>query len=335
MITLLLWILLGPLAVLWVLTRLGTVYLERAHPALGEKVFSDASDAPLHLVAWGTPSKDRPSLVFVHGASSNHREFIIALGDQIKQRLGPDQHCVFVDRPGQGGSPAWPGDYSPRVQADRIMGAARVCGADQCVVVGHSWGGSVVAQMGVHHSQSVCGIAFVAPATHPWPGGVDWFYGFADKPVLGWLFTRLVTLPVGWFQVSPGVENAFAPEPVKRSYASDLAARLVLRPKAFRANARDVYRLKSFVVQEASTYTQIACPVHIITGDEDQVVWPHIHSDGLEQDIPGAQKSVITGAGHMPHHTHPGLVMDALQDLIARGCTPDARCETSAQSVSA
>jgi hypothetical protein len=105
-----------------------------------------------------------------------------------------------------------------------------------------------------------------SPHRRPIPGratvfqGVDWYYAVADAPVIGWLFTRLITLPVAWGQIDDGVENVFAPEPPKPGYAKALGARLVLRPAAFRANAEDVYRLLQFVIEHTPSYREITMP---------------------------------------------------------------------------
>lgn len=295
-------------------TQFGAAWLDGAYPPNGRLV--DVDGTTVHLVEQGTPSTDRPTLLFVHGASSNHQEFLIALGERLPERFGATFHALYVDRPGQGHSQRLAGDHSPRVQADRLIAAARAAGATRLIAVGHSWGGAVVAQMAVHHSDIVEGAVFIAPATHPWPGGVSWFYEVADRPFVGWLFTRLVALPAGWFQVESGVEGVFAPEPPRPGYAEQLMARMVLRPQAFRANSQDVHRLKPFVIDEAASYQSITMPVHIITGDEDGVVLPNIHSDGLERDIAGAKKTVIDGGGHMPHQTHPEIVLDAIAEIM-------------------
>lgn len=302
---------------IFALTQVAARAIERRYPLTGRCV--DVDGVRVHLIEWGSPDPARPSLVFVHGASSNHREFMLAIGDRIKTQLDPHQHCLFLDRPGQGSSERRRGDCSPRVQADRLLGAARACGVQRCIVVGHSWGGSVVAQMAVHHQDMVSGVVFAAPATHPWEGGgwggVDWYYGVACLPVIGWLFSHLLALPVGWFQIEAGVENVFRPEEPVSGYAQGLGARLVLRPASFRANAQDVFYLRPFVKREVASYALITCPVHIVTGDEDAVVWPHVHSDGLERDIAGAKKHVIAGGGHMPHHTQAQLVLDLIKSI--------------------
>lgn len=317
------WLLLGLallVGVLLLFTAVGTAVVNARYPHNRTSVSVGA--ARIHADVRGRPRADRPSLVFVHGASSNFREFVIAVGDHLESRFGAHQHVIFVDRPGHGGSSRHAGDYSPKVQALRIMDAARSLGATSVVAVGHSWGGAVVAQMAVERDDFVRGAVFCAPATHPWPGerfeGVDWFYAVADTPFIGWLFTRMITLPVAWSQIDEGVENVFSPEPSKPGYAKALGARLLLRPKTFRANAEDVHRLRAFVIEHWRAYSSITCPVAIVTGDADRVVWPSIHSDGLERDIAGARKTVIAGGGHMPHQTHPQLVLDAIEDVLSR-----------------
>ncbi|MEM1285320.1 MAG: alpha/beta hydrolase [Pseudomonadota bacterium] len=309
------------------LTWAGSRHLETKAEPTGQLVEVDGT--VLHLVEKGHADPSRPSLIFVHGASSNYRDFQFALEAKLAKRFGNELHRIYIDRPGQGASGRSPGDHAPDVQARRILEAASALGVEQALVVGHSWGGSVVAQMALQGEHGVAGAVFVAPATHPWPGdrfeGVDWHYALADTPLIGWLFTRLIVVPIAWFMVPDGVENAFAPEAAVPGYAKSLRARLVLRPRAFQANAEDVHRLRRFVIAEAPRYEQIDRPVHIVTGDADGVVWAHIHSDGLERDIAGAVKTVIEGAGHMPHQTHPDIILDAIDDVMQR-----AELETSA-----
>jgi pimeloyl-ACP methyl ester carboxylesterase len=63
------------------------------------------------------------------------------------------------------------------------------------------------------------------------------------------------------------------------------------------------------------------------------VVWPHLHSDGLERDIESAMKIVIKGGGHMPHQTHPELLLQTIAEvmkaaILATKNADSPRCES-------
>ena len=78
----------------------------------------------------------------------------------------------------------------------------------------------------------------MAPATHPWPGGVSWHYDVAAMPYIGWLFTRAISLPAGMVRLKGGVDSVFTPNSPPVGYSEDSAVSLVLRPHQFRANGR-------------------------------------------------------------------------------------------------
>jgi len=90
---------------------------------------------------------------------------------------------------------------------------------------------------------------------------------------------------------------------------------LVLRPLAFRANARDVDGLYRFAVANASRYRDIAAPTIVITGDTDTVVFEEIHSLGLTRDIAGAELVWVKNLGHKPDWIAPDLVVAAIEKL--------------------
>ncbi|MGO8126822.1 alpha/beta fold hydrolase, partial [Rhizobium ruizarguesonis] len=49
-------------------------------------------------------------------------------------------------------------------------------GIEKEIIVGHSFGGAITAAFGLRHPDKTAGLLFLAPATHPWPGGIDWYY---------------------------------------------------------------------------------------------------------------------------------------------------------------
>jgi len=169
----------------------------------------------------------------------------------------------------------------------------------------------------VTRPDKVAGLVFVAPATHPWPGGVTWYYTVSTLPVLGRLFAWTLALPIGALLLRPAAAGVFHPEPMPPAYPEVARIALVLRPETFLANARDVADLKANVTALAPRYPEIAVPTAVVTGDADTVVLPAIHSEGLVRDIAGAELVLLPGAGHMPHHTRPEAVVAAITRVAA------------------
>lgn len=252
-------------------------------------------------------------LVFVHGASGNGRDPDLAFGTAF-----PRHRKIFVDRPGQGGTARLGrSDAAPDVQAAVVAGVLDRLGIARAIVVGHSWGGSVTAAFGIGHPDRAAGLVFLAPATHPWPGGVDFTYHLTVAPAIGPAFARAVVPWLGRLLMEGALKGVFAPDPVPEGYAEAIGAELVLRPAAFRANAEDVHDLHGHVTRLSPHYREIAAPTLIVTGDRDPIVLADIHSAGLARDIAGARLVTLPGIGHMPHHAARARVVAEIEALIA------------------
>lgn len=253
-------------------------------------------------------------LLFVHGASGNRRDPFLAFGDHLIRH-----RALFVDRPGQGGSSRHGrADAAPDAQAAVLAAVLDRLGIARAVVIGHSWGGSVAAAMAVVRPERVAGLVFLAPATHPWPGGVDATYRIATAPAIGAAFCRLVVPLVGPTLMPAAIRSVFAPDPVPADYAEIVATRSVLRPAAYRANAEDVADLHGHVRRLSAHYGAIAVPTAIVTGTRDPIVLREIHSAGLARDIAGARLVELEGLGHMPHHAATERVVAEIAMVIAR-----------------
>lgn len=297
-----------------VLTHVAARRISQQYPPIGE--FVDVGGVRLHLVDEAGPEgDDRPPLVVIHGASANLREPMLAFAGHLRQR----QRTLFIDRPGHGWSERrGRADASPSAQAALIAAALKAKGIERAVILGISWGGALAAAFAVNHPQQTAGLVFIGPATHPWPGGVDWHYGITVTPVLGTLFSHCLMLPIAWNRVPRAVEGVFSPEAAPTGYSEAIGARLLLRPAEFIANGEDVHDLKANVTALAPRYREIVAPTEIVTGDADAVVWPSIHSVGLERDIAGANVTWLPGAGHMPHHTRRADVLAAIERVYGR-----------------
>lgn len=214
-------------------------------------------------------------------------------------------------------------------------------GIDRAIVVGHSFGGATAATFALDFPRRVAVLVFLAPATHPWPGGkTSWYYELARRPVIGRLFAQTLAWPGGRLRIGAATTCVFSPNPTPEAYLRDAAIELVLRPRAFRANAIDVEGLYRHALKLAPRYREIDAPTVVITGDRDTVVYEEIHSVGLGRDIPGAELVWVKNLGHKPDWIATDLAVAAFEkvagsavDLQAKAREVEARIAGDASGV--
>jgi len=280
-------------------------------PNIGELI--DVGGLKLNSVHVSRPEgADLPALVFIHGASGNLRDPLGAFLEPLKGRA----ELLFVDRPGHGYSErGGPENLTPSGQADAIAKLLVKRGIRSAVIVGHSFGGATTASLALRHKDLVAGLVFLSPATHPWPGGIDWYYDLANMPYLGAVFCNTLTMPAGLMQIDAGIEHVFHPNPVPEGYMERAAIPLVLRPQSFCSNARDVANLLVYVRRTQPQYKEIVAPTVIISGDSDEVVYEELHSRGLNRDIRQSELVWVKGLGHKPDYVATDLVIAAIEKV--------------------
>jgi pimeloyl-ACP methyl ester carboxylesterase len=285
--------------------------IEQAFPNVGE--LTDVGGFRMNAVHLPRPAgADLPPLVFIHGASGNLRDQLEAFRGPLRTRA----EMLFVDRPGHGYSErGGPENAFPSGQADAIARLMDKRGIENAIIVGHSFGGAIAAAFALHHPQRTVGLLFLAPATHPWPGGIDWYYTLAAMPFIGWLFSHAFVIPAGLRRLEQGTIGVFRPNARPAGYVEKTAPALVLRPDVFRNNAADVANLLAYVKTEAPRYREISAPTVIITGDSDDIVLEELHSRGLARDIADAELVTIHNLGHKPDYIATDVAIAALERL--------------------
>lgn len=255
---------------------------------------------------------DLPALLFIHGASGNLHDPMAAFRKPLEGRA----EMLFVDRPGHGYSER--GDdtnLTPAGQADAIARLMDKRGIDSAIVIGHSFGGATAASLALRHPAKVRGLVFLSPATHPWPGGIDWYYDLANTPWIGTLFCNTLTLPAGLMRMESGVASVFHPNPVPEGYLDAAAIPLVLRPQNFCNNARDVANLLVYVQKMQPRYREIRAPTVIVSGDSDEIVYEELHSLGLNRDLAQSELVWVKGLGHKPDYVATDLAIAAMEKV--------------------
>jgi len=310
------------LVVLALITQAGVLAVQRAHPAQGRMI--EVAGATLNVVEIGPHDAASPPVVMIHGASSNLEAMRQPLGDLLAR----NHRVILIDRPGHGWSTrARLEDSTPAIQGRMIDEALQKLGVGRAILVVHSWSGALGARMALDYPQRVAGLVMLAPVAYPWPGGVGWYNDLVTTPVIGPLLAYTITLPLGFFLAEPGARGVFLPQVMPDGFVTDTATSLLLRPREFLANARDLVTLKAAVSEQAPRYANIQAPTIIITGESDKTVSTNIHSRPLAAVVPNAKLIVLPGVGHMVQDAAPHLVIseiEAMTGKIARGAAAAA-----------
>ncbi|HXN70001.1 MAG TPA: alpha/beta hydrolase [Bradyrhizobium sp.] len=301
------------LAILALITQAGVLVLERLYPARGSMI--EVAGATLHALELGPRDAAGPPIVMIHGASSNLEAMRQPLGDRLAQH----HRVILIDRPGHGWSPrAREADSTPAIQGRMIDEALQKLGAGPVILVVHSWSGALGARMALDYPGRVAGLVMLAPVAYPWPGGVGWYNDVVTTPVIGPLLAYTITLPLGLLLAGPGARKVFLPQIMPENYIGRTATPLLLRPREFLANARDLVTLKAAVIAQAPRYGEIRVPTVVISGDVDKTVSTSIHSRPFAQAVGDAKPIVLPNTGHMIQNAAPELVVSEIDALIGK-----------------
>jgi pimeloyl-ACP methyl ester carboxylesterase len=281
------------------------------HPPLG--IFVPVNGGKLHLRDIGP--RDAPperTVILIHGASGNH----LALLEPLQPLLEAHYRIIAIDRPGHGHSERLGGrdDASPAKQAALIAETMQAIGVPRAMLLAHSFGGAVGTSLAMDHPERVAGLLLLGPATHPWPGGIAWYYPIASHPIFGGIFSHILAVPGASLFMEAGLREVFAPQIKPSNYEETTGLKLLLRPKNFMANAQDVAGLLAHVETRKGQYDRIKAPVTIISGERDKTVSTTIHSVPLARET-GAKLIILPDVGHMPHHADAALIMRELDEM--------------------
>jgi pimeloyl-ACP methyl ester carboxylesterase len=305
-------IVVAALAVLALATQAGVLLIQRDHPAKGRMV--EVSGAILHIVDIGPRDAAGPPIVMLHGASAN----LEVMRHPVGERLAKNHRVILIDRPGHGWSTrACLEDSTPDIQGRMIEEALAKLGIGQAFFVVHSWAGALGLRIALDYPKAVAGLVMLAPVVYPWPGGVGRYNNIVSTPVIGPLLAYTITLPLGNLLTERGARGVFLPQAMPDGFLEQSATTLLLRPREFLANARDLVTLKAAVAEQAPRYAEIKAPITIITGDVDKTVSTNIHSRPLAATAPNAKLIVLPDVGHMVQYGAPDLVVTEIEGMIA------------------
>jgi len=298
-------------------TAIGSWLIGRAHSPRGR--FVNVRRMRQHVVELGAAAADAPPIVLIHGAGCNLEDMRLDLGERLAAR----HRVILIDRPGMGWSKRKTRDgSSPRYQAAILREVLDQLGIARAIIVGHSWGGALATSFALDYPDRTVALILLASPFYPLAHPSTSLYALFAMPIVGWIYARTLSLPLGLPFVGLALGSAFLPQWPPRDYLKRSAALLLLRPSTFLANARDMADLKRNLEPQPSRYPGLSVPTLVMSGASDFVVAPALHAVPFAAAVPRAKLVMLPGIGHMLHHAAAERVLAEIEGLAAMIAAP-------------
>ncbi|GJD52980.1 Haloalkane dehalogenase 2 [Methylobacterium crusticola] len=286
---------------------------ERREPPVGR--FMTVDGVRLHYLERG---RGEP-LLLIHGNGTMIQDFLVSgIVDELAERY----RVILIDRPGYGYSERPRGVWTPRAHATLFQKALQQLGVTQAVVLGHSWGSLVAVALALQAPGLVRSLVLASGYYYPTLRADVLLFSPPAIPVLGDVLRYTVSPLVGRLMLPGLIRTMFAPAPVPERFDRQFPKDLMLRPSQLRASAEDAALMTPVTVELQEHYRDLALPVVIIAGADDQVADVGRQSERLHGELPQSTLVVVPGMGHMIHHLAPAAVVAAVDQAARR---PHAR----------
>ena len=226
-----------------------------------------------------------------------------------------DRPVIAVDLPGFGRSDM---PRHPRLDAyaDDVLATLDRLGVQRCVLVGHSFGGGIAAELADRAPARVATLVLLAPAGF----GRIRLAEAVSLPGIRTIAARGLPPAVGNLRVvtTAYLGRAAMSQPVTPRIARPAAAPA---PGALHATDAVVTAGRSATAMHRRRLRYVG-PAHVLWGDRDRVV-PRSHVDGVLLGLPHAVVEVWAGMGHNPQRERrPELAAYLERAACGRGIDP-------------
>ncbi len=249
-------------------------------------------------------------IVLLHGFlgdSANWQGVMTQLAEVARQDWIASVDVIALDLLGFGASGKPPVKYTVPQEVAFLRAVLAQLGLENCILVGHSFGGWVAAAYAIAYPQQVLALCLVAPAgirddefcgRYDWMRPVLWQTPIVDlglwmlRPVAKFLGHSKTLATVSW------ARQELNRQPAARSFLVDR-----LRPE----DAIDTVENQIHTIQ---------APTLVLAAEMDDTI-PRWHCEAYANQIKGAQLTIVSGAEHGLPQQHPEAIVRALIHLIS------------------
>jgi len=253
--------------------------------------------------------------VLIHGLGAAKSMFY-----ETVAALSPDYTVHAIDLPGFGASSKPLGSYGAGFLAAYVLDLIDALGIERAHLIGHSMGGRVALEVGMHAPSRVCTLTLLSPS-------MAFRRRRAWVPLVRILRPEMAVLPhmLRPDQARESFRRQMFAQPERIDPAvADIAADEFVRAHSSRAARVAFYAAARQIYIEtpdgpAGFWTRLAHlrpPALFVWGSEDRLV-PHHFSRHVAEVLPEAPQVVLAGCGHVPQIELPERTHSLIRDFIA------------------
>ena len=252
-----------------------------------------------------------PDILLIHGVPGSIEDW-----EPIISSLSSNYRITVYDRPGHGYSSAEKIGYNLEHNANIALGIINKLHLKNVIVVGHSYGGSVIMALAVRNPHQVKAFIPIAGATYP-VENIEPIYSLIRIPIIGRGFAAMASSFIGPAMIKDGLREAFHPnEDIIPEGFIDTRVKIWLQTKVLVSTAREELNLNSDLEKIIPDYGNISKKFFIIHGDNDLFV-PKGDSLKLHKTIKNSKLLLLSDTGHQVQYARPDILTRTINEVAS------------------
>jgi pimeloyl-ACP methyl ester carboxylesterase len=249
-----------------------------------------------------------PDILLIHGLPGCIEDW-----ETIIPELSKKYRVTAYDRPGHGFSSANSLRYDVGQNADIALALIDKLKLNNPVVVGHSYGGTMVVAIAERNPSNVKAIVSVSPVTTS-RGKPDTIFYILRTPLIGPASAWLVKLFTGCSMIRDGLNEAFDPnqKDMQQGFI-DVRCMIFSQSKVLKTLSHEEMTMRADVKKMAPLYGIIKKPLFIVHGESDRVV-PVADGILLSKAAPGSRLILYKNTGHMVQYAKPAELIQVIEE---------------------
>ncbi len=230
-------------------------------------------------------------VLLIHGMPGSIEDW-----QPIIDSLSKTHKITAFDRPGHGFSTANSYNYTLKENADITNKLIQQLDLNNVIVVGHSYGGSITANLATIGNDKIKSYIIVASPLYQFHPEI--LFKIATAPIIGKGFTTFIATTAASGKIEEGLMHAFAGnKEILTDTFLNTRKKIWSQPKVFYAISNEQVNYASGLNEISANYKNINKKVDILIGDKDREK-TIADCKRLKNDIPNAEITFLKNTAH-------------------------------------